>query len=947
MKLKHLIISVLSMAFVAIACTQEDDAPLGAPSISFEQGTLDFEKAGGDQVLEFTSTRDWTASCEESWVGLSTVTGKGSVKAQQITITADPNDSYDRSASIKFVVGDKLVIKNLIVNQAGSGKAPVTGIFYEANFKSNGFCDWEIRNVTKPDAITEVWTYNATYGLVATAYANPTNYASESWVVSPEISLAEVQSAHVNLHHAANYFNNSTYKNDITLWVEVVGSSDAPVQLEIPVYPSNSGFTYVDSGDIDLQAYVGKTIRLSFRYVSTATKAGTYEIDDLKISTEPFETVVPEIPDEGAGEGTAESPYDVTRANAIVKAGAASSSNVFVKGVISKIDSVDPSFGNATYYISKDGTETDQLEVYRGYYLNKAKFTSADQIKLGDEVVVSGILQLYSNKGEIAQGNYIYSLNGETGDVTPDPGTPETPEGTVVYSNDFDKAAASQTYGNSSNQWPFLDQFEGWKNEKGSGASTVSYLFKALTARSNSTSNSSYSNYAGSGTNNLFFGSGAYFCIKDITLAEGRNYVLTFGSEKYLKDSDSNFSKEEFKVYVSNDAEKWVALDYEIGGTDISGKWNINTSEVFTVGASDANLGIYFTASVASAYRLDDVTLIAVDEEGRTLDFSAGVDLGTGTGSGDDGGETSGPEDPTPGLDPSGNGTLDTPYNVAAALNAISALSADDKKENVYTVGIISSIKEVSPSYGNATYYISDDGTTANQLMIYRGYYLDGAKFTAVDQIKVGDKVVVAGTVVNFYGNTPEYTTGSKIISINADDSGEGGETPGEGGDTPGEGEGGDTPGEGGGDDTPADGSPVKAVDGTLISFTSAETASIDPVVVDFNTFGWANGAEISDAIELEDGTTITCSKGGNPDVGPKFYTATKGLRVYANNTIAIAASKPIAKIELTCDGASYVGNDTLCVEVSENTWTVNNKFATPTGGTQLRLQTLTIYYAE
>ena len=59
--------------------------------------------------------------------------------------------------------------------------------------------------------------------------------------------------------------------------------------------------------------------------------------------------------------------------------------------------------------------------------------------------------------------------------------------------------------------------------------------------------------------------------------------------------------------------------------------------------------------------------------------------------------------------------------------------------------GIISSVKEVSPQYGNATYYISDDGKTDNQFYIFRGKYLEGADFTSADQIKVGDKVVVKG----------------------------------------------------------------------------------------------------------------------------------------------------------------------------------------------------------
>ncbi|MBQ2332804.1 MAG: hypothetical protein II380_02490, partial [Prevotella sp.] len=68
---------------------------------------------------------------------------------------------------------------------------------------------------------------------------------------------------------------------------------------------------------------------------------------------------------------------------------------------------------------------------------------------------------------------------------------------------------------------------------------------------------------------------------------------------------------------------------------------------------------------------------------------------------------------------------------------------------------------------GNATYFISDDGKTDSQLEIYRGYYINGEKFSdeTKDQIKEGKKVVIAGKLT-LYGETIEFTTGSKIISI-------------------------------------------------------------------------------------------------------------------------------------------------------------------------------------
>ena len=129
---------------------------------------------------------------------------------------------------------------------------------------------------------------------------------------------------------------------------------------------------------------------------------------------------------------------------------------------------------------------------------------------------------------------------------------------------------------------------------------------------------------------------------------------------------------------------------------------------------------------------------------------------------------------------PTGSGTLDDPYNVAAAQALIQTLGADVQSEEIYVKGFISQIDDISPvpetTYGNATYWISDQkGSTAGQLEIYRGYSLGGEKFTSKDEIKEGDEVIVKGKVVNFRGNTPEFTTGSSIYSLNGKTADEGG----------------------------------------------------------------------------------------------------------------------------------------------------------------------------
>ena len=114
------------------------------------------------------------------------------------------------------------------------------------------------------------------------------------------------------------------------------------------------------------------------------------------------------------GAGSKENPYTVADALKVMTTTA--SGEVYTKGIICSITEVSTQYGNATYFISEDGQNTNTIQVFRGKYLNNEAFASADQISVGDEVVIYGKLQLYNGSTpEILNGNYIYSIvKGET-----------------------------------------------------------------------------------------------------------------------------------------------------------------------------------------------------------------------------------------------------------------------------------------------------------------------------------------------------------------------------------------------------------------------------------------------------------------------------------------------------------------------------------------------------
>ena len=141
----------------------------------------------------------------------------------------------------------------------------------------------------------------------------------------------------------------------------------------------------------------------------TAEFAGNDEYEAAKVS---YELTVKDAPSVDL-KNTPETAYTVAKALELIAAGEGLDVNVYVKGQITSIVEVETEkFGNATYAISDDATAANKLTVYRGYFYDKGKFTSKDQIKVGDVVVVYGKLVLYNNKTSQVTNSSIYSLNG-------------------------------------------------------------------------------------------------------------------------------------------------------------------------------------------------------------------------------------------------------------------------------------------------------------------------------------------------------------------------------------------------------------------------------------------------------------------------------------------------------------------------------------------------------
>lgn len=376
---------------------------------------------------------------------------------------------------------------------------------------------------------------------------------------------------------------------------------------------------------------------------------------------------------------------------------------------------------NVIEFQQEASSETIKVASTRQWFLsNCPEWIAVDPKKGKDPNGMDVTISVLGNTGLDREAELKFSIGYDTKTLTVKQKGTGSAADLVVYHNDFDKTDAVK----SEDGWKtYLDSFDGWKNETGSGLSSIDYAFNGMSARQTSSgaSNGTYSDYPGSGKNYLWFAKENYFQVKNITLPENTvNYVLSFGSERnQYQAADNTFKHDEFLIYVSNDGQKWVALEYAFPKGDKSRRWDL-ASTTFTVPNGTKSLYVYMTATVASAYMVDDLDLSVAAEAGTVIDFSKGVDLGTGSG------ETPAP---TPGA-----GTI-------AEIAAGAENAAIDLKDVLVTGVTLKS-------------YVITDAT--GSILVFAN---------ADPKVKVGDKINVTGTTGKHNGLMQITTPTATVVS--------------------------------------------------------------------------------------------------------------------------------------------------------------------------------------
>ncbi len=153
------------------------------------------------------------------------------------------------------------------------------------------------------------------------------------------------------------------------------------------------------------------------------------KVDGKEIGHKPGSTTTPDTPT--TGKGSASDPYNVAEAIAVIKAGKAPTTEVYLTGIISDVAFYNEQYKSITYYISDDGKSKD-MQVYSGKGLNGKDFASKEELKVGQKVTILGKIMKFTDKNgneimEVDKTSSIIKIE-DGGSTTPD--TPSANEGT-------------------------------------------------------------------------------------------------------------------------------------------------------------------------------------------------------------------------------------------------------------------------------------------------------------------------------------------------------------------------------------------------------------------------------------------------------------------------------------------------------------------------------------
>jgi len=152
---------------------------------------------------------------------------------------------------------------------------------------SETFADGLGKFVVKNVSGAQSWAYYSNGYAIISGYENSVNNANEDWLISPEIDLTNVTSSYMSFEHVARYFADVT--SEATIWVSENYNNDSLpasatwIPVKVNPFSDPNSWTFGSTEQISLNDFAGKKIKIALKYVSTATKAGTWELKNFVV----------------------------------------------------------------------------------------------------------------------------------------------------------------------------------------------------------------------------------------------------------------------------------------------------------------------------------------------------------------------------------------------------------------------------------------------------------------------------------------------------------------------------------------------------------------------------------------------------------------------------------------------------------------------------------------
>jgi len=447
MKLKYFF-GILLSALLMIGC-QSDDVALGSlNNIALDKTYVTIPESGGSVTVNVSAQDSWTLSELPSWLTANVTSG--SAGDTKLTLSADAV-SGGREQELTISVGNNtqvLMVRQGSLEAATATCAEVIAGADGKTYRVKGTCT-SIANTTYgnwylQDETGEVYIYGTLYNGQEKMFAS---------LGIEEGDVVEVEGSKTTYGTTVELVNVTVVSIEKSLVKVVTPDTIMPAkggELELKVaYKGSGAYPEIASDCLDWIHYAsteyisGESADTAVVKFSIAENTGVQRSGNITFkssNSSNASSVTYTLSQEGVG-GTIEKPYSVAEA---IKAAQGGTGEVYVKGVVCKVSSIDTgNYGNATYYISDDGTDANSLQIFRGYYLNNEKFTAEDQLKVGDEVIVVGKLLTYNGQAEMDKGNYVYAKSGTAAYIL-NFGT----DGETYTVKGIVKSMKSTTYGN-------------------------------------------------------------------------------------------------------------------------------------------------------------------------------------------------------------------------------------------------------------------------------------------------------------------------------------------------------------------------------------------------------------------------------------------------------------------------------------------------------------------